>query len=249
MEILDLVSGIMCRELVFADDETVVSNGQEMTSFFIVERGTVIIPIGVGEEMITPMQDNRSNSVLGIDIMMTEAQTSYFTAVARGKVVMMAYDDNMILGSGSLPDKVRMKLLKNISNLLADENIRRMKKIEMLQRKNLRGRILDYLIQAEKRAGGSPFEMPDNHGEMARHLGMNRSVFSNELNILKRNGFIDFKKNTFSICGDRRTIKAMIKTTGTAQKSAKKAESVCGGDKNKAAHAVVVEETISGGDV
>lgn len=202
-EIELLADVIQCEEKSYQDQDVVIFNTQKMNSFLIVESGILSIPMGAGEGIVTSKHDYRRGNILGLDVMMTTERTSYYTATAKGEVSIMTYAFDTFLSKRHLSDSLKVKLLTNISNLLADENIRRMKKIEMLQEKNLRGRILSYLLQAESKAGGSPFELSDNRSEMARHLGMNRSVFSNELNTLRRDGVIDFDKNIFTICRGR----------------------------------------------
>ncbi len=223
-EIALLSETIQCEEKYYRDQDVIIFNTQKMNSFMIIESGVLSIPIGAGEGVITSKQDYRRGNILGLDVMMTTERTSYYTATAKGEVCVMTYPFDTFLRKRSLPDGLKVRLLTNISNLLADENIRRMKKIEILQEKNLRGRILSYLLQVESKAGGSPFEISQNRSEMARHLGMNRSVFSNELNTLRRDGIIDFNRNVFTICHGRDELEELrhSKRGSYARKSAEK---------------------------
>ena len=202
-EIQALAEMIECEEEWYREGEVVVFNTQKMNSFLIVERGVLTIPLGASENVVTSKQDYRRGNILGLDVMMTAERTSYFTATAREDVKVMLFAFDTLLNKRQMTDSMKIKLLTNISSLLADENIRRMNKIKMLQEKSIRGRILSYLLQAERKAGGSPFELSDSRSAMASHLGVNRSVFSNELNSMRREGIIDFDRNTFTICCNR----------------------------------------------
>lgn len=202
-ELKALLEAAGFREERYRSGEVVIFNTQKMESFLIVESGVLTIPMGAGENVITSKQDYRRGNILGLDVMMTAERTSYFTATAREDVTVMAYAFDTFLSRRHLKDSLKIKLLTNIAGLLADENIRRMKKIEMLQEKSIRGRILSYLLQTERKAGGSPFELSDSRSAVASHLGVNRSVFSNELNSMRREGIIDFDRNIFTICCSR----------------------------------------------
>ena len=215
----------------YAEGEIVIFNTQKMNSFLIVESGVLTIPLGAGENVVTSKQDYRRGNILGLDVMMTAERTSYFTATAREDVTVMTYSFDAFLSRRQLKDSLKIKLLANIAGLLADENIRRMKKIGMLQEKSIRGRILSYLLQAERKAGGSPFELSDNRSAIASHLGVNRSVFSNELNSMRREGIIDFDRNIFTICSSRNELAEYRKRKRTEEK--KRAERVREMEKRK----------------
>ncbi len=201
----------------YAEGEIVIFNTQKMNSFLIVESGVLTIPLGAGENVVTSKQDYRRGNILGLDVMMTAERTSYFTATAREDVTVMTYSFDAFLSRRQLKDSLKIKLLANIAGLLADENIRRMKKIGMLQ--------------AERKAGGSPFELSDNRSAIASHLGVNRSVFSNELNSMRREGIIDFDRNIFTICSSRNELAEYRKRKRTEEK--KRAERVREMEKRK----------------
>lgn len=209
---------IKCEEKHYSDGDIVIFDTQKMNYFYIIEEGTLSIPVGGAEGEVTSKQDYKKGNIMGLDVMMTQDRTSYFTAKAKGEVTLMAYPYELFLNRRHTSDALKVKILTNIAGLLADENIRRMKRIGMNQVKSLRGRIISYLLQSEKKAGGSPFEIKDNRSEMARHLGMNRSVLSNELSMLKKDGIIDFKKRTFNILADRYELEKLIESTGRRKK-------------------------------
>ncbi len=230
-EMWSLSDAMEYAEESYGDGEIVIFNTQKMNSFLIVENGVLTIPLGAGENVVTSKQDYRRGNILGLDVMMTAERTSYFTATARDDVTVMTYSFDAFLNRRQLKDSLKIKLLANIAGLLADENIRRMKKIGMLQEKSIRGRILSYLLQAERKAGGSPFELSDNRSAIASHLGVNRSVFSNELNSMRREGIIDFDRNIFTICSSRNELAEYRKRKRTEEK--KRAERVRETEKRK----------------
>lgn len=91
------------------------------------------------------------------------------------------------------------KIRKSISYMLADENIRMAHKIEILAERGLRNRIMTYLRILQKKAGSGTVTVPMSREQMAQFLCVNRSALSNELNVMKREGIIDFRKGKFMI--------------------------------------------------
>lgn len=102
------------------------------------------------------------------------------------------YDDNMPIG-------ISKRLHSNIINILANENIKKMYKIDVLYKKSLRERIMVYLMHMEDRLNKSKFHIRMDREQFAQYLGVNRSALSHELSLMKKEGIIDFKKDYFVI--------------------------------------------------
>lgn len=65
--------------------------------------------------------------------------------------------------------------------------------------KTIRGRLLLFLSSCSKKAKSSSFQIPFNRQQLADHLNLDRSALSKELGKMKRDGLIDFYKNTFKL--------------------------------------------------
>lgn len=83
--------------------------------------------------------------------------------------------------------------------ILADDNIKKLYKIEMLSKRGLRERIMTYLRIMRKKAGKETFSIHMDQMQFAQYLCVNRSALSYELNAMKREGIIRFKKDRFEI--------------------------------------------------
>ena len=76
-------------------------------------------------------------------------------------------------------------------------------KLEILSRKTTREKLLAYLsYQAGMAPGGgkAAFVIPFNRQQLADYLSVDRSAMTVELGKLKKEGLIDFDRNTFRIC-------------------------------------------------
>ena len=65
--------------------------------------------------------------------------------------------------------------------------------------KLIRGKLLAYLSQQQKRAGSRTFTIPYSQTKLAAYLGVDRSALSNELSKLKREGIVDHEGATYRL--------------------------------------------------
>ena len=98
--------------------------------------------------------------------------------------------------------KSSAQIMSFLMQRLADESIRKMYKIEILAERKLRGRIMRYFSILTKKAGNGVFNVHMDREQLARFLCVNRSALSYELNEMKREGMIDFRKNEFRMLGE-----------------------------------------------
>lgn len=94
------------------------------------------------------------------------------------------------------------RLVRNMLKILAEKNIALTQKIGHMGRRTTREKILSYLSEQAKRAGGDSFIIPLNRQEMADYLAVDRSALSKELSRLKNEGQISFHKNHFRLLTD-----------------------------------------------
>ncbi len=100
-----------------------------------------------------------------------------------------------------------LEVTANKNRLLAvngdDKNRQLSLKLEILSRKTTREKLLAYLsYQAGMAPGGgkAAFVIPFNRQQLADYLSVDRSAMTVELGKLKKEGLIDFDRNTFRIC-------------------------------------------------
>ena len=95
------------------------------------------------------------------------------------------------------------RILQNLLEVTANKNRQLSLKLEILSRKTTREKLLAYLSsQAALAPGGgkAAFVIPFNRQQLADYLSVDRSAMTVELGKLKKEGLIDFDKNTFRIC-------------------------------------------------
>lgn len=93
----------------------------------------------------------------------------------------------------------RSKMLVNLLENSVRKNIALSERIFCTAPKTIRGRLLLFLSSCSKKAKSSTFQIPFDRQQLADHLNLDRSALSKELGKMKRDGLIDFYKNTFKL--------------------------------------------------
>lgn len=89
-------------------------------------------------------------------------------------------------------------VIRNLVWVMARKNLHLQSRMEVLDQKSIRDRILLYLSMQEKKHGEA-FTVPFNRNELADYLAVDRSALSRELGRLRDEGALDFHKNQFTL--------------------------------------------------
>jgi CRP-like cAMP-binding protein len=91
------------------------------------------------------------------------------------------------------------QILSNLFGIISAEYFELFNRINCIIRPTLREKILFYLSFAAKGANGNTFNIPFNRAALAQYLNADRSALSRELAHMKKDGLIDYYKNSFVI--------------------------------------------------
>ena len=91
------------------------------------------------------------------------------------------------------------KLQSSLLYIFARKNLTLSSRIFCTTPKTIRERLLTYLSGISLKAGSSTFQIPFDRQQLADYLNLDRSALSKELGKMKRDGLIDFYKNTFQL--------------------------------------------------
>lgn len=89
--------------------------------------------------------------------------------------------------------------IHNLLSVIASKNYMLTKKVEHMSQKTTRDKLLSFLSTESQSAKNSNFVIPYNRQQLADYLSVDRSALSNELGKLKKEGILDFHKNTFRL--------------------------------------------------
>lgn len=91
------------------------------------------------------------------------------------------------------------ELTKGLMELLANDDIKKLYRIEVLSKKGLRDRIMTHFALMASRNDGHSFTLNMSREQLAKYLCVNRSALSHELNEMKREGLIHFIGKKYTI--------------------------------------------------
>lgn len=185
---------IAISEKSFDKREIVVHEGSEVQHFYIVKKGKVI-----GEKFHIEGETDLLNvfdagEIFGIEAASSTFKTSPLTYTADSETTVVMIEIASVL---SCP--LREIILENIIHLLSDISIRQMYKIQVISKSGLRERIMAHLFIMQRKRGTEIFDIKMTQEQLAQYLCVNRSSLSYELNKMKKEGVIDFKKSKFKI--------------------------------------------------
>ena len=175
-------------------DDVLFHEGDEVNKICIIARGSIRGEKAYPSGELHIIQILDEGSIFG-----TEA------AVSKKKTAPMDYicneDSTVVFISLKSIDSSRFsrQIYQVLMQQLADDNIKKMVKIEILAEKSLRKRIMLYFGVLRKKSGTDVINVKMNREQLAQYLGVNRSALSSELNKMKREKIIDFEKERFKI--------------------------------------------------
>lgn len=178
----------------YKKNSIIIHEGEQLELFGIVSSGTLsgeILKSSGDMHMPVLFQEG---DCFGLENAATKKRRAplTITAIRDSEIIYIDIED---IYSCSKRDILKDNLIR----VLADENIKKMFKIDILSKSGLRDRIMTYLRIMQQNRGSNTFDIGMNQEQFARYLSVNRSSLSNELNEMRREGIIEFKRDRYTI--------------------------------------------------
>lgn len=184
---------------VYEKDETIYRINDTITAIGIVLSGSVHV---TNSDILGNTHIIRN---AGIGELFAEAYAcqqhfrSLVNVTAAQKSEILFIDVNRMLTVCATGCAFHQSLVKNLLYVIAEQNIRLIKKISHITPKNIRDRVVSFLSAEVQKHGTLSFEIPFNRQQLADYLMVERSALSNELSKMKKDGLIEYSKNTFTM--------------------------------------------------
>lgn len=123
----------------------------------------------------------------------------YIVATSEAKVLAMS-PDRVCRPSKDPRDAV---LSARFTSMLAETTLSMNRRIQVLSKLTIREKLLAFFAEVPGFSEGKTVELTLNREDMAAYLGVNRSALSRELSCLKKEGRIDYYRNSFRLLKDR----------------------------------------------
>ena len=168
--------------------------GDVIDKICIIQQGSVRAEKNDSNGEIHIIEIFEEDSIFGMEIVSSQKKNATLDYISNEESTIIFVTMASILKSDYSTGIIKVLLL-----MMADENIKMAHKIEILAERSLRGRIMIYLDVLRKKSGSRDVSIRMSREQLAQYLCVNRSALSNELNVMKREGLIDFKGPRFRI--------------------------------------------------
>lgn len=138
------------------------------------------------DELFAETYAVRYDEPMIVDVRCEEACTVLFLRAAE---LIRSYNDQVW----------QNKMIRNLLLISARKNLHLSGRSFQTSSKSARGRIMAYLSACSIRLGKTTFDIPFDRQQMADYLGLERTALSKELGKMKKEGILDFHKNTFRL--------------------------------------------------
>lgn len=121
-------------------------------------------------------------------------KTSPLDYISEGESTVIFFDMDAIYGS-----PFERELMKGLTEMLANDNIKKLYRIETLSQKGLRDRVMTYLRILSDKSGSKTVTVNMSRQQLAHYLCVNRSALSYEINQMQRDGLIKLDKKKITL--------------------------------------------------
>ena len=104
-------------------------------------------------------------------------------------------DENILLNYPENSKGYYNQFIKNLFIILNDKMREKNERIQILVKKSIRDKLLEYFYLLRSKSGSSNIYLPFNYTVLADFIGINRSALMREIKNLKNEGFIETKGN------------------------------------------------------
>ena len=181
----------------YQKNEIVISEQSRVDEIGILLSGEICKVQYYSDGMEQMGQKLKKSYMVGLEIAVSLKKTSPYTMYSVQPSVVYWFPVRYIEEAGVLSESERVFLYQKIVHFLANEDIRKYRKIEIMSSKSVREKIEKYLQIQRLRYESNEFDIDFNREQLANYLGLNRSVLSHELKTMEREGLLIVRKNHF----------------------------------------------------
>ena len=186
--------------LTFPKNELILSNINQGNIIGIVIKGMMQIIKTDYNGTRTIIEELEENDIFGTIISPLSNEYDILTK-EESTVYIIDYDEIKKL---DLDNKSYYnQFIKNLLEIIILKVEERNNRIEILTKKTIRNKLLEYFNIESKKNGLRVINLPFNFTDLADYLAIDRSAMSRELKYLKEEGFIEIKNHKITLLYDK----------------------------------------------
>ena len=182
-----------------AQGKVIVYPYDELDSFGFVLYGKLQVQHYFTAGQRTIMSALEPPEVVGLDVAGSSSRRVPYHVIAAQPSRVFFLPFSVLLLEENAVKPWREEILRALLAALSSINMRKEYHLAVLSRSGLRERIWVYLMMQVERQQSATIQIPFTQEEMASFLCVNRTVLSHELNLMRKEGLIDYKRKSFTI--------------------------------------------------
>jgi CRP-like cAMP-binding protein len=194
-EISNILSYIGYREASYEKNQVIALEGDVVCRIGIIIEGSIEAQKTYPSGHTVTIARMKIGDIFGEAIIFSSTNKYPATIIStdHSRILFLSVTDVMKLCSSN------MAFLNNFMGLLSNKILMLNEKLKALSYQTLREKIASYLIDEYNKLGSPMIELPLSRKEMAEHFGTTRPSLSRELANMKRDGLIDYYRDTVKI--------------------------------------------------
>lgn len=183
----------------FDKESVIIFQGDRIEHIGIILSGSIQISKNdfMGNKNI--LAELSESDIFGETLVSAQIKKSPVTVEAVTGCEIMFIDYNRIITTCSSACAFHAKIIGNMIKVLAEKNLMLNNKIEILSKRSIREKLMQYLIFQAERKRSREFDIPFSKNELADFICVDRSAMSRELSKMYDEELIRYDKNHFEI--------------------------------------------------
>lgn len=143
--------------------------------------------------------DVKPGGLFGEALACARADKLPVSVVAAEKSEIMLMDYRKLVTSCTSACIFHTQVIQNMLQLLAQQNIMLIQKMEHLAKRTTREKVMSFLSSQAAEAQSTALDIPFNRQDLADYLCVDRSALSRELGLMQKEGLLRYDKNHFEL--------------------------------------------------
>lgn len=174
----------------YVENKKIMEFFKDDDEFGIITKGYIQIRKISNNGNIIIVDELEEDSLISSSLFYTKSDEYEIITKEPTQLLIFSYKEIIDL---DITDKYYIQFVKNLFNIVNSKIIERNERIEIISKKNIREKLLEYFNINSKKSGSRYIYLPFNFTDLANYLAVDRSAMSRELNALKKEGFIEVK--------------------------------------------------------
>lgn len=181
----------------FVKDVNVLSNINKTNFIAIIEEGSanLLFTDYLGNE--THLEELKKESIFGS--LISNINTDEISCITKEKTKITFIEYDKITDNNNIKNNYYIIFIKNLLKILEEQINIKNERIEILTKKTIRDKLLQYFKILSIKKQSSTFNIPFSFIELANYLSIDRSAMTRELKNLKDEGFIKINKKRVTL--------------------------------------------------